>query len=118
MGTLKLVLGFGIIVGLIYGSWMIIPPYFANYQFEDGLKTTALNSTYTTKSEEEIRATVLKEARELDIPLTKEQVKVQRTGGQGTGTLRIEADYMVHVDLLMYPLDLHFHAASANRGLY
>jgi len=118
MGTLKLIAGFGIILALIYGSWMIIPPYFANYQFEDEIKSEALHSTYTTKTEDDIRNAVLKQAKELDIPLTREQIKVQRAGGMGQGSLLIDVDYTVRVDLPGYPLDLHFHPTTANKGIY
>ena len=118
MGTLKLIAGFGLIIAVIYGSWMIIPPYFANYQFEDGIKGEALHSTYTSKTEDDIRNAVLKQAKELEIPLTREQIKVQRTGGMGTGSILIDVDYTVRVDLPGYPLDLHFHPTTANKGVY
>jgi hypothetical protein len=118
MGSVKLVLGVGVIIAFIYGAWMIIPPYFANYQFEDQIKNEALHSTYTTKSEDDIRSSVLKQAKELDIPLTREQVKVQRMGTMGTGTILIDVDYTVHVALPGYPLDVHFHPSTSNRGVY
>jgi hypothetical protein len=118
MGSMKLVLGFGVIVAFFYGAWMIIPPYFANYQFEDQIKNEALNSTYSTRSEDDIRNTILKQARDLEIPVTREQVKVQRTGNMGTGSILIDVDYTVHVALPGYPLDLHFHPTTSNRGVY
>jgi len=99
MATLKLVLGFGVIVAMIMAGIKVVPPCFANYQFEDSLKEEALQSTYTSRSEEDIRKTVLKHAREYDIPLQPQQVKVSRVGGFGTGTLNIEAEYSVPVDL-------------------
>jgi hypothetical protein len=118
MGTLKLLLGVAIIATLIIVGVQVIPPYFNNYQFEDALNNEALAGTYSTKTEEELRAIVLKSAREMDIPLTAQDVKVARSGGMGTGTLVIEANYTVHVDLPFYPLDLNFHAASKNKGIY
>ena len=118
MGSMKLVLGFAVIVAFIYGAWMIIPPYFANYQFEDGIKNEALHSTYTTKTEDDIRNAVIKQAKDLDIPVTREQVKVQRAGNMGTGSIIIDVDYTVHVDLPGYPMDLHFHPSTSNRGVY
>ena len=118
MSSLKLVLGFAVIVAFIYGAWMIIPPYFANYQFEDDIKNEAMHSTYTTKSEDDIRNAVFKQATDLDIPITREQIKVQRVGSMGTGSIMIDVDYTVHVALPAYPLDLHFHPSTANRGVY
>ena len=96
----------------------LIPPYFDNYQFEDALNNEALAATYSTKTDEDIRSIVYKKAKEMEIPVTPEQIKVRRVGSQGTGTLAIEANYTVHVDLPLYPLDLDFHAATKNKGIY
>ena len=111
-------MGIGMIVAVIYGAWMVIPPYFANYQFEDDIKNEALHDTYTSKNEDDIRNSVFKQAKDLDIPLTREQIKVQRTGTIGQGSIVIDVDYSVRVDLPGYPLDLHFHPTTSNRGLY
>jgi hypothetical protein len=118
MGSLKAVLGFLVIAAVIYGSWLLIPPYFANYQFQDDIKNTALHDMYGTKSEEDIRQGVFKRAKALEIPLTEEQIKVKRTGNSGSGSLLIDVDYTVRVDMPGYPLDLHFHPTSENKGLY
>jgi hypothetical protein len=118
MGTVKLILGVAIIASLIVVGVQVIPPFFNNYQFEDALNNEALAGTYSTKSEDDLRAIVLKTATEMDIPITAQQVKVARAGGVGTGTLLIEADYTVHVELPFYPFDLNFHAASKNKGVY
>jgi hypothetical protein len=119
MGKIKLLFGLGAIVAVIYGGVELIPPYFSNYEFEDAIKQEALHSTYSTKTEDDIRDEVFKKARDLEIPLTREEIKVQRTGsGQGNGTLMIEADYSVHVELPGYPLDLHFTPSSRNKGVF
>jgi hypothetical protein len=117
MSTLKLVLGLAVIVGVAYVCWMLIPPYFANYQFEDEIKNTAINGTYSTKSEEEIQNVLLKKAQELEIPLTKNQIKISREGSAFTGSMTIDCDYTVHVDLPGYPLDLHFHPSTKNKSI-
>ena len=67
-------------MALIYGAWMLIPPYFANYQFEDQIKNTAMGGTYSTKSDDELREIVLKDAKDLEIPVTKNQIRVSRIG--------------------------------------
>ena len=119
MGKIKLLFGLGVIVAVIYAGAEVIPPYFSNYEFEDSIKEEALHSTYGTKTEDAIRDAVFKKAQDLEIPLTREQIKVQRTGsGQGSGTVSIEADYSVHVDLPGYPLDLHFSPSSRNKGVF
>ena len=95
-----------------------IPPYFANYQFEDSLKNEAMAATYTSRTEDDIKTVVLKKAKDLEIPLDDKQVKVVRTGTLGTGSLTITADYTVPVSVPGYATDLEFHASSTNKGLF
>jgi hypothetical protein len=118
MGTIKLILILGLLACGVYVCAEIIPPYFANYEFQDTIDTEARLGTYSTKSEDAIRDTVFKRAQDLEIPVTKEQIKVQRVGTQGTGSVTIETDYTVHVDLPGYPMDLDFHPQSKNKGMY
>ena len=105
-----------IVVGMI--CWAFIPPYFSNYQFEDFIKTEALQATYGTRTEEDIRESVVKHAKDYDIQLTAKQVKVTRTGSSGTGTLTIEAEYSIPVNLPGYSTVLQFHPSSSNKGVY
>lgn len=118
MATLKLVLGFGVFVAMILAGIKVVPPCFSNYEFEDALKEEALQSTYTSRSEEDIRKAVIKHAHEYDIALTPQQIKVSRTGGFGTGTLTIEAEYSVPIDLPGYSTTFNFHPSSSNKGIY
>ena len=118
MGRVKLIVGILVIVAAVYLCAELIPPYFSNYQFEDAIKTEALQSTYTARTEDAIRETVFKKAQDLEIPVTKDDIKVQRTGTQGNGSLIIETQYMVHVNLPGYPLDLHFSPSSKNKGVF
>jgi hypothetical protein len=116
MGTIKLIFGICVIAVGIYLGAELVPVYYSNYQFRDDVKTEATLETYTSKPEEAIRDAIFKKAQSLDIPLTKEQIRVQRHGTQGTGSLTISAPYTVHLDLAVYPLDLHFDASTENKS--
>ena len=118
MATLKLIFGIALfgLVGLV--CFKLIPPYFSNYEFEDSIKTESIQATYTSRSEDDIRDAVVKEARNYDIPLTAKQVKVSRVGGLGTGSLNIEADYTVPIDLPGYSTTIEFHPSTKNKGIY
>ena len=118
MATLKLVFGVAIFGLVILVGIKVIPPYFSNYELEDAIKTEALNSTYSTHTEEEIRDAVIKQARSYDIELTAKQVHVSRTGGYGTGSTFIECNYSVPVELPGYSTALEFHPSSKNKGMY
>ena len=118
MGALKMIFGIACIVVAVYVCAELIPPYFANYQFEDAIRNEAQMNTYNTRTEESIRDSVFKKAQDLEIPVTREQIKVQRTGQMGAGGLNIESSYIVHVDFPGYPLDLHFDPSTKNKSVY
>jgi len=116
MGTIKMIFGILLIVTCVYVGAELIPVYYANYEFEDVVKTEATLETYTTKPEADIQDMIFKKAQDLQIPLNKEQIKVTRRGTTGTGSLTIRAPYIVHVDLPGYPLDLHFDPSTENKS--
>jgi hypothetical protein len=118
MGSLKAIFGVAVMVLVGIVCLKLIPPYFSNYEFEDFIKNEALQSTYGNRTEEEIRESVIKHARDYDIQLTTQQVRVSRTGTSGTGSLTIEAQYSIPVSLPGYSTTLEFHPSSSNKGLY
>ena len=118
MGSLKLIVGLFSIVAVVYLLAELAPPYMSNYQFEDALKTEAQMSTYNNKSEDAIRDEVYKRAQDLDVPIVREHIRVQRGGVIGNGSVTIEAPYTVHVDLPGYPLDLNFDPTTRNKGVF
>ena len=118
MGSLKLVVGLFTIVAVVYLVAELAPPFFSNYQFEDVIKTEAQMGTYSTKSDDTIRDEVFKKAQELDVPITKEQIKIRRIGSAYAGSVSIEAPYTVHLNLPGYPLDLNFDPSSTNKSVF
>jgi hypothetical protein len=116
MSTVKLAIGLLILVAVCYVGATLVPVYYANYEFQDVIKTEATLQTYTTKPEADIQQYIVKKAQELDIPLDKDHVKVQRHGTTGVGSLTIEAPYTVHVQLPGYPMDLHFDPSTENKS--
>jgi hypothetical protein len=116
MGTIKLVFGLFVIAAAIYLGVELVPVYYANYEFQDVIKTEATLQTYTTKPEAEIQAGIYKKAQQLELPLSQDQIQVQRRGTTGTGSLTIRAAYTVRVDLPGYPLDLHFDPSTENKS--
>jgi len=118
MGSLKLFFGLGVIVAALFVCFKLIPPYFSNYELQDAIKTESVQSTYSTRTEEDIRAAIIKHARDYDIELTPKQVHVVRNGGVGNGSLTIDVEYSVPVDLPGYSTEIAFHPSSKNTGVY
>jgi hypothetical protein len=118
MASVKLAFGVAVFAALVFAGIKIIPPFFSNYELEDTIKTEALQATYSSRTEDDIRTAIIKQARNYDIMLTPKQVLVTRAGGFGNGVLNIEADYSVPIDLPGYSTTLEFHPSSKNKGVF
>ena len=81
MATLKLVFGVAVFAALVFAGIKIVPPFFSNYELEDSIKTEALQATYSTRTEEDIRAAIIKQARNYDIVLTPNRCKLLGRAG-------------------------------------
>ena len=112
-GRLKAILVIAIIAFVIYAAVKILPPYIAEYQLADKMTEQARFGVVNRYTEEQIRAAVFKEAQDLDIPITKEDIKVLASPSM----VRISVDYTIPVDLIVYKLDLHFTPNSENKSL-
>ena len=112
MKTVKALLGLAMLVLAVYVGWTMIPPYFNNYKLEDIIADEARINTYSNKSEDAMRETVFQKAKDLDIPITRENINVTRQGQSVT----IDVNYFVHLDYPIHPVDLHFQSSSKNKA--
>jgi Domain of unknown function (DUF4845) len=112
-GRLKAILYTVIVVFGVYAAFKLIPPYMAEYQLSDKMQEEARFAVVNRFSEDQIREAVFKEAQSLDIPLTKEDIKVLASAS----LVKISVDYTVPVDLMVYKMDLHFTPSSENKSL-
>ena len=102
------ILLFGVLAGV-----KVIPPYVAEYQLNDKIQEIARFGIVNRESEDQIREKVFKTMEDLEIPATKDNIKVTA----GTSRVTISVDYTVPVDILFYHVDLHFTPSSENRSL-
>ncbi len=114
MRSLKALLAVAIFGALVYVAYQVVPIYMSSYQFQDAVEEEARLDSYSQKTEQDIRDTVLKKAQSLDIPLTADQIRVHKTSTAVT----ISAPYTVHVDLPVHPFDLSFTPNSENHSAY
>jgi uncharacterized protein DUF4845 len=113
MGKLKALIGITIVVGAFYVAWNMIPPYFNNYQLQDGLDDIARKTSYTSASDDEVKKLVIAKAEAEDIHLKEEQVSVSRT----RDGINISVKYRIHVEMIVHPVDLDFVANSINKRI-
>ncbi len=114
MKNIKALLGIGFVLAVFYVAFLLIPPYFNSYRFQDAIESEARLAANSTRSEQEIRETIHKRALEFDVPLTLEQINVQRSGSE----VVIWANYTVHVDLPGYPMDLKFEPSTKGKRAF
>ena len=103
---MKALFGLLVVIAVGYVAFMFLPPYFNKYQFTDDITSIARFAGPTARTEEDIRAEVMKKAKEYDLPIKPEQVRITREGQKVT----IGADYTYVVNLVggkQVPLDFH-----------
>lgn len=114
MKQLKSLLGLAIVVVGFYLAWMLIPPYYNNYTFQDELDNQARAAVYSQQTtEDDVKNALAKKAKELDIPLTADDIHVEKAGGN----ISIWAQYTVSVSTPVKTFDLTFSPATKNKRI-
>jgi uncharacterized protein DUF4845 len=113
MGKIKGFIGLLLVVAGFYVAWNLIPPYFHNYQLQDDLDDVARRHSYTTVSDDDVKKIVITKADSNNIRLKEDQITVTRT----PNGLAISVKYHIHVDMVLYPVDLDFAANSMNKRI-
>jgi hypothetical protein len=106
-----------LIVGvMIFVAVEVLPPYFANYQFQDSIQSEArfALAAYPRKSLDDIRDDIWRKAQDLSIPLAqKDDIKINMDQSNVT----ISVNYSVPVDLKFYQFTLQFHPHADNHSI-
>jgi len=112
-GKLKAIIVTAILILGIFACVKVIPHYVAYYQLNDRMQEIARFGVVEHSTEEQLRDKVLKTMQDLEIPATKDNIKISA----GTSRVTISVDYTVPVDILFYHVDLHFTPNSENKSL-
>jgi Domain of unknown function (DUF4845) len=112
-GKLKAIIVTGILILGIFAGVKVIPPYVAYYQLNDKMQEIARFGVVERNTEDQLRDKVMKTIQDLEIPATKDNIKISA----GTSRVTISVDYTVPVDILFYHVDLHFTPSSENKSL-
>jgi Domain of unknown function (DUF4845) len=100
-------------VALLYTGVKVIPILINDFQFQDDIESTARFASVNRQTPEDIRAAVLKEAQNEDIPIVAQDIHVKGDNGH----VEIAADYSVTVNLIVYQWTLNFHPYAKNNPL-
>jgi hypothetical protein len=112
-GTIKAIVWTAILVYGAFVAYKILPAYVAEYQLADKMQEQARYANVNRYTEEQVRENIFKVVQDLDIPVKKEEIKVVAN----QALVKIEMDYTIPVDLLVYHLNLHFTPSSENKSL-
>ena len=110
MQRLKAIFGILVVVAFFYFGAKILPPYMAEYQFQQEIQSIARENEYSPVNESGIRDLVKKKIAEVGVPVDPDSVFVQKSGSD----VIIGANYSVHIDAVLFPFDLTFHPATKN----
>lgn len=104
----NLVIGLAITGALILFAVRIIPVYVRSYEFQDAVRSQAKFAGVEAKSPEAIREELLQKARQLNLPIRREQIQVSsRAAG-----VQITVRYSVPVDLIVRQVNLPFNYSA------
>jgi hypothetical protein len=112
-GKLKAIIVTAILLLAVLVAWKVVPPYSAEYQLADKMQEIARFAVVQRQTEDQVRDMVFKTIQDLEIPATRDNIKITANGSKVT----ILVDYTVPVDILTYHLDLHFTPSSENKSL-
>jgi hypothetical protein len=112
---LNLLLVVVILGAIAFVAFKVVPPEFANYQFQDSIETESRFALtgYPKRSQDDIQNEVFKKAQDLGIAIKPEDVHVV----MDTTTCTISLDYSVPIDLQVYQFALQFHDHADNHTI-
>jgi hypothetical protein len=107
-GRLRAIIYTVILVTAVFLAIKLVPPYVAEYQLQDKMNEQAKFAVVNRYSEDQIRDILFKVIQDLDIPATREDIKMASTNHG----LSISVSYTVPVDFLVYKTDITFSPKS------
>jgi hypothetical protein len=100
--------GYLVLVAMAGIGAVLVPPYAANFKFQRYLNDLIDDPATASQPPDATRAKVMERAGALGLPLSREDVQV----APSHNAIRIDALYVVHVDIAGYTVDLHFRPAA------
>jgi len=112
-GKLKAIIYTVVLLFAVYAAVKIVPVYVAEYELKDKMAEQARFAIVNRYSEDQVRDVIYKVIQDLDIPATREDIKVLSTNNG----IMISVNYSVPVDFKVYKTELSFSPSSEGRDL-
>jgi len=104
----RVIAGIAVLAILAAISALLVPPYVANWKLQRYVNGLIDDPSMIDRPPAAIQAQIAGKAASLGLPLRAADVQVTNSAN----TLRIDALYVVHVDIAGYSVDLHFRPAA------
>jgi hypothetical protein len=103
-GKIGLLISLALLLSAAYAAYVLIPIKVRTYEFYDSMVSEARFGAVRNR-DEKVHARLMKKARQLQIPLTGENLEIKRDGGQYI----VIAHYTIPVDLAVYKTEWVYH---------
>jgi hypothetical protein len=113
-GALRAIIWTAILLSFVYVCVKVVPPYYANYEFEDWLKTQVPFLMVNHTTDDALTAAIIKEMKNDGVTITKENIKIIQNNSQG---VNVQISYDVTCDLIIYQQKLHFAPEMNSQAL-
>lgn len=107
-GKLKAIIYTVILVVGVFVAFRLVPLYVNEYQLQDKMNEQAKFAVVNRYSEEQVRDILFKVIQDLDIPATRDDIKL----GTTNHGITISVTYTVPVDFFVYKTDITFSPVS------
>jgi hypothetical protein len=94
----------------IFLAIQVVPIYYANYNMESDIKTEVSRAGAHFLEDETIIGDIRAMAKKNDIPLEKNNIKIQRLAGQ----IVIDVNYSVLINFVILERDLNFNIRASS----
>jgi hypothetical protein len=117
MKKLKIGLGIAALVLVVDVGWQLAACEIASIELQDDMKDMASQlgtriGFSDLQSDEQLRENILRKADRYDIPLTEQQITVERTGYGKDATIYLAADYTELIGIPGFSFALHFNPST------
>jgi predicted membrane protein len=89
----------------------LTPVYFENYQLRSYVTDLVHSPNALATPDETLRSRVLAEARQLDLPVRSDDIRITHADGK----VEVQMKYAVQMDFPLYQVDLHFHPTARSQ---
>jgi hypothetical protein len=107
----RIVAGCLVLAALVFFAFLFAPVYIRNLKLQNFVDEMTHRVETAQQTDDVLRTRVLEKSRELNLPVTADNVRIYRT----RDGLRIDVQYAVTVTAPLYSVKIHFYPGAGSR---